>query len=178
MTKLTLFFKVSILPLLVAYGVVAMLENIIYHNPSISEPLGYYLALPFLKFSREDLVLTCITNSSYGKVFNQLGQKNDGTCSNGLPYLLKRVAASQGDTVEVKESGIFINGLYQPNSKQFNFAFGVNLEPLPIGWKYVLKANQFFVLGQSPHSLDSRYFGIVDKKDIYRKAILIFKTND
>ena len=149
-------------------------ENIIYKNISISEPLGYYLAFPGIRFKKNDLVLTCITNNSYKRIFNELGMKDvAGQCANGLPYLIKRITAAKGDSIQITSAGVSINGIIYPNSKQFIQGRGVNLHPLPIGYSNVLTAGEYFMLGQSPHSVDSRYFGVVNHKDIFRKAIYI-----
>jgi type IV secretory pathway protease TraF len=76
--------------------------------------------------------------------------------------------------VQVTESGLLINGVYQKNSTQFAEADGVKLYPLPVGWKYTLKQGDYFLMGQSLHSIDSRYFGVVNKSLIYRRVILIW----
>lgn len=151
-------------------------ENLIYKNPSISEPIGYYFAVPGVKIHTGDLVMTCVTDNSYKHVFNELGLKDVvGQCSNGLPYLIKRVVASTGDRVEITKAGVLINGTLYLNSKQFTEGRGVKLYPLPIGYSHVLGEDEYFMLGKSPHSVDSRYFGIIKKNDIYRKAILIYE---
>ena len=170
--------KIIGLNLLLLFVAVKLGKNIVYRNISISEPLGYYLALPGLPIAKGDLVLTCISNGRYTHVFNALGMKNvTGQCANGLPYLIKQIAAAKGDKVDVTTAGITINGALQANSKQFSHGRGVNLYPLPIGYSHVLTADEYFMLGQSSHSLDSRYFGIVKKNDVYRRAILIYELN-
>lgn len=171
------FIKYVILPLWFTYMMVFMFENIVYYNPSVSEPLGYYLAIPGLKYQKGDVVLICIPDDKYKLVFNQLGLIDDGSCDNGLPHMLKTIAASKGDVIRVAESGIFINDKYQRNSAQFQEGNGVNLYPLPVGWSHKLKADEFFLLGNSLHSVDSRYFGIVTRKNVYRRAIFIFSNN-
>ena len=170
--------KIIGLSLLFLLGVVGIGENIIYKNPSISEPIGYYLALPTYSVRKGDSVLTCISNNNYKHVFNELGMKDvPGQCKNGLPYLIKRITAAKGDSVEVTSAGILINGVLYLNSKQFTEGRGVKLYPLPIGYSHVLTDDEYFMLGQSPHSVDSRYFGIVKREDIYRRAILIHENN-
>lgn len=159
------------IPLLSMYIVVLLLENLIYKNPSISEPTGYYLSLPGVSYTRNNLVLTCISDDSYKHVFTELGMHDDGACKNGLPYLLKRIAAVEGDKVEITSSGVLVNGVIQFNSKQYQFGRGVNLHPLPLGWVRVLRTGELFMLGESPHSVDSRYFGVIYSKDVYRRAI-------
>jgi type IV secretory pathway protease TraF len=67
--------KIIGLNLFLLFGIVQIEGNIIYKNPSISEPIGYYLALPGLPIAKGDLVLTCITNRSYTHVFTELGMK-------------------------------------------------------------------------------------------------------
>lgn len=153
------------------------LRNIIYKNISISEPLGYYLALPLVPYTTNDLVLTCLSNNSYKHVFNELGLKDNNACPNGMPYLLKTIKAVAGDTVEVIGNGVVINGRLQINSQQFIEGRGVKLYPLPVGYKHTLVMGEYFVLGESSHSIDSRYFGIIKEKDIYRRAILIYRTS-
>lgn len=154
------------------------LENVIYKNTSISEPPGYYLAVPGLAISKGDLVLTCI-NNNYKQVFIKLGMKEiSGECANGLPYLIKRVSAIQGDKVTISNAGVIINGDFQSNSQQYKAGRGIELYPLPVGYTRVLRHDEYFMLGQSPHSVDSRYFGVVPKKDIFRRAILIWRTDN
>ncbi len=165
--KLVLY---TAIPLITTYLIVIFLENIIYYNPSISEPIGYYFAVPG-NYVKNDLVFTCISNSAYKPVFNQLGMMDNGACKNGLPYLLKRIVAVDGDKVEIVADGVLINGVLQINSYQFAYGNGVNLRPLPVGWSRTLKSGEYFVLGESPHSVDSRYFGLVYREDIYRRAI-------
>lgn len=168
--------KIITISLLLLFGLVQICENIIYRNISISEPLGYYLALPKLPIRKGDLVLMCLTNKKYKHVFNELGLKDiSGQCTTGMPYLIKQVVAIKGDRVEVSSIGILINGKHCLNSKQFLEGRGVKLYPLPIGYSHVLTDDEYFMLGQSPNSMDSRYFGIVKQDDIYRRAILIYE---
>ena len=165
-----------VLYLLCLVLIVRILENVIYKNQTISEPIGYYLALPDMPIHRGDLVMTCITDSGYKHVFNELGLKDVvGQCSNGLPYLIKRIVATSGDKVEVSKAGILINGNLYINSAQFAEGRGIKLYPLPVGYSHVLAADEYFMLGSSLHSVDSRYFGVVKKSDIYRRAILIYE---
>jgi len=168
--------KLAIIYLLLLTGVVIFAEKAIYKNSSMSEPIGYYLALPGMPVHAGDLVLTCITNNEYKHVFNELGLKDlPGECSNGLPYLIKRIVAASGDKVEVVKAGILINSNLYLNSKQFTEGRGIKLNPLPVGYSHVLSEDEYFMLGNSTHSVDSRYFGVIKKNDIYRRAILIYE---
>lgn len=168
--------KIIGLSLLILTFVAQLLQNIIYKNISISEPLGYYLAIPGMPIRKGDLVLTCLTNKHYKHVFNELGMKDvSGQCDNGMMYLIKRIVAATGDKVEVTASGILINGILYKNSKQFTKGRGIKLYPLPPGYSRILKEDEFFMLGNSTNSVDSRYFGVINKTDIYRRAILIYK---
>lgn len=187
--KLRLLIIVGASYLLVLLLIVVIGRSLIYKNVSISEPLGYYLLLPEVAIRKDDLVLMCVKDS-YKHVFNELGLGGDkspdespnssrnvaGQCSNGLPYLLKRVVATRGDRVEVAKSGIKINGILYPNSQQFNEGRGVKLHPLNLGYSHILTENEYFMLGNSPHSVDSRYFGIVKASDIKGRVILIHET--
>lgn len=166
-------FVVVYLVLLLAS--VFITRTLVYKNVSISEQLGYYLLIPGA-VRRNDLVLICV-NDSYKHVFNELGLRDvAGQCRNGLPYLLKRIAAVAGDRVEVENAGIKINGLLYPNSKQFNEGRGVKLYPLKLGYSHILGKGEYFMLGNSLHSVDSRYFGVVKSSDIHGKVVLVYET--
>lgn len=154
-------------------------ENFFYKNRTISEPLGWYFAAPGLSYHKNDLVLTCLTNKQYKKVFNQLGLRDvSGQCSDGMPYLLKKVAGVPGDVIKITSSGVFINDVLQPDSIQFKVGRGVALYPLPYTDNLILSKGEYFLLGETTHSVDSRYFGVVLESDIFRRAILMVKTNN
>lgn len=170
--------QIIITCLVCLFLIVQIGNNVVYENINISEPPGYYLAIPGLPIKKDSYVITCITNKGYKHVFNELGMKDvKGQCDTGMQYLVKRVAAVEGDRVDVTSSGILINGTLYLNSRQFLEGRGVKLYPLPIGYSHVMAKDEFFLLGQSPHSVDSRYFGVVKREDIYRRAFLVFRTN-
>lgn len=84
--------------------------------------------------------------------------------------IIKRVIGLPGETVEIKEGDIYINGkkLFQPFlEKREDFAYRAsNMSPLQ------LREGYYFVMGDNrPVSRDSRSFGPVPGDDIYGKTI-------
>jgi conjugative transfer signal peptidase TraF len=75
--------------------------------------------------------------------------------------LLKRVVAVEGDVVSVSSSGVKINGQLLPNSapRAYDEA-GRALEMAELD-EYKLGGDQVFLMGVTPTSWDSRYFGAV-----------------
>lgn len=87
-------------------------------------------------------------------------------------YSVKRIVALPGETIQIKEGEIYING---NNTQEHIYAQNINsagvaLEPLKMG------KDEYFVLGDnSTSSDDSRKadIGNVEKKDIYGKVWFI-----
>lgn len=171
--------KIIIGSLLLLFVIVETLNHTLTKNISISEPVGYYLKLPIIStIERGNKYLICITDFKYITVLKQLGLPDVlNQCPHNSPYLIKQVAGVPGDVIKVTPSGVFINNQLQPYSQSFTLAHGIGLYPLPVGYKTILRNNEYFVLGITPHSVDSRYFGIVNRKQFYKQAILIFKES-
>lgn len=91
--------------------------------------------------------------------------------SEGLKgILIKRIAAGPGDTVEITEGTLYLNGVARTEAfegKSIEFA-GIAAEPI------TLKEGEYFVLGDNvAHSRDSRYeeIGCVRQRDIIGKVV-------
>jgi len=88
---------------------------------------------------------------------------------------IKRLVAFAGETVEIKNGTIYINGkpLLDPVfSQRYYYNRGRLSEE---GEKITVPADSFFVLGDnSASSQDSRYWGFVPHKNILGKALLIY----
>jgi signal peptidase I len=88
---------------------------------------------------------------------------------------IKRLVAKEGETVEIKNGTIYINGqpLLEPIfSQRFYYNKG---ELAREGEKIVVPKDSFFVLGDnSGSSQDSRYWGFVPKKNILGEAMIIY----
>ena len=82
---------------------------------------------------------------------------------NYLHFNPKRVVAVAGDTVQLKDSRVYINHVYlSPYTCDADIAAAYNLE-----------ADHYFVLGDNDGaSIDSRDFGIISKEHIIGKVIL------
>ncbi|WP_297276868.1 signal peptidase I [uncultured Brachyspira sp.] len=81
--------------------------------------------------------------------------------------LVKRVIGVEGDKVEIKDGGLYLNDKLIEHEY---YIFSNKDNRL-----YIVGNNQYFVLGDNIEvSEDSRYFGLIDKKDIKGQVILIF----
>ena len=86
---------------------------------------------------------------------------------------IRRVIAAAGDTVDITEDGLYINGAFQQErdiSEITNrYEDGVDF-PLTVG------EGQIFVLGDArEHAADSRLYGSVNIKDTHGKVITILR---
>lgn len=97
--------------------------------------------------------------------------KGDVVVIDGIPYdldvtIIKRVIATEGDTVKVKNGYVYVNDrkIDEPYiAEKPNFDFD----------KIVVKDNEVFVMGDNRnHSIDSRVFGCVSIDDIQSKIII------
>lgn len=88
---------------------------------------------------------------------------------------IKRLAALPGETVEIKNGTIYINGAPLLNSV-FSQIYYYNRGKFgEEGARITVPPDSFFVLGDnSASSQDSRYWGFVPKKNILGEAILIY----
>jgi len=88
---------------------------------------------------------------------------------------IKRLVAVEGETVEIENGTIFINGqplLDTVFSQRYYYNRG---EFGQEGQKIIVPKNSIFVLGDnSASSQDSRFWGFVPRKNILGKAILIY----
>lgn len=77
-----------------------------------------------------------------------------------------------GDTIQVKNgNNLYINGELRGNIRKYDLQ-GKKLDSeLPID--YVLKEDEYILLGSDDNSYDSRYFGIIKKDKILKEATKI-----
>ena len=172
-------FKIIGSSLFLLFVIVKVLNNTVTKNISISEPIGYYVKLPISgKIKRGNKYLICVTSLKYIQMLKHLGLPYiRNQCPYNSPYLIKQVAGMPYDLIRITRSGVLINNKLQQNSFGFSSAHGTKLYPLPIGYRTILGKDEYFMLGITPHSVDSRYFGIVNRNQFYKQTLLIFKEN-
>lgn len=178
--KIILKSKIFTLLQAVKAGVVILILYLIgqmfYYNETASETIGYYFAYPSLHYKKGDLVLICITEHKYLHAMHKLGLLYDNShkCPENSTFLLKQIVAVYKDRVTITSSGVYVNDILYPNSAALSSYHGVPLMP-QMHTSFILNANEYFTLGKTPHSYDSRYYGIVKLSQIHKKAWLITK---
>jgi len=104
------------------------------------------------------------------------------------PYLIKRVIGLPGETVEIDDNDIYINGerLVQDFIDQDQVSTYCIGEPDANYCRYEIPAGEYFVLGDnrdgravagqiSGHSIDSRSFGTVPLEQLFGRVVFTFK---
>lgn len=89
---------------------------------------------------------------------------------------VRRVIAVSGDTVDITEEGLIINGVlqYEPNIYEKTFRYEDGLD-FPI----TLKEGQVFVLGDArDNAADSRVYGPVNVKDALGKVMMVIRRRE
>ena len=85
---------------------------------------------------------------------------------------IKRVIGIGGDTIEIKDKNIFINGKLLDDK---NGIYSETVEQRHDFGPITVPAGSLFVLGDNrDESMDSRFWGFVDLKDVQGKAFIIY----
>ncbi|MCP5246314.1 MAG: conjugative transfer signal peptidase TraF [Burkholderiales bacterium] len=166
---LTLSIVVFVLSIVLRFGG-------FYINTTPSLPVGLYRIVDE-PVSKGAYVAFCPPQSDVFDWAVTRGYINSGNCPGGYGQLLKRVHAVASDTVLIDETGITVNGQWQPNSAPLSTdAYGAALPQYR--FNAVLGESEYLLLSDlNPHSLDARYFGVIDHAQIVHVVRLIFTFN-
>jgi Type IV secretory pathway, protease TraF len=139
--------------------------------------VGLYAISVKTPVSRAGLVVVCLQGSlaARGRARGYLAA---GSCSNGSSPILKQVAATAGDEVELRGDGLAVNSQVIDRSQLLGEdTLGRPLEALPLG-RSVVREGEIWVLGvHRARSWDSRYFGPIPVSSIVGVARPILTLN-
>ena len=91
---------------------------------------------------------------------------------------IKRVIGVSGDTIEIKNKKIYLNGLPYNDSYGIytdDFIIPGSIQPRDNFGPMTVRPDSIFVMGDNrDQSYDSRFWGLVDLKDVMGKAFVIY----
>jgi len=134
-------------------------------NSSSSFPLGLYWKIN-APLEKGALVIFCPPNIPIFREAKARGYIGAGFCPGGYREMIKKVAATKGDRVNVSDQGVAVNGVLLPNSKPYSEDRAGR--PMP---RYetdcTLTESQVLLMSDyDPRSFDARYFGPIDVAQI------------
>ena len=91
-------------------------------------------------------------------------------------YYVKRVIAKGGDTVDLRDGVLYVNG----EAETGDYIFGVTRpEDLVVSYPYTVPEGYLFLLGDNrEESIDSRSFGAISEKEVRGRVVLFTGVRD
>lgn len=148
---------------LLIFGFVGMGYCIVYTH-SIPDGIWQKTQAPL---RHGQIVSFCPPNTPVFRLFKERGYAREGNCPGNYRQFLKPIAALPGDTVEVSEAGVRVNGRLLRNSKQLKQdSVGRPMPDYPYGTYHVAPNTIWLVSHYIPESADARYFGPISMSAI------------
>ncbi|RAX56453.1 hypothetical protein CCZ01_09455 [Helicobacter monodelphidis] len=147
--------------------------NVIIINFTDSMPKGIYKLQKENSYNKGDIIVFCPDEREPFRIARERLYFGDyGRCKESIP-LIKRIIATQGDTITLKQEGVILNQHLLPHTQtKEKDSQGRELKQASFN-NFKLGQNDFFVLNDHSNSFDSRYFGVIHKEMIVAKAKLI-----
>lgn len=143
-------------------------------NTTKSIPLGIYW-ITGESVTKNSYVIFCPPAEESFLEARKRGYLAAGFCDGELGYMMKKVLAAKGDTVLFSASGVQVNGETLPLSARFPADKFGRAMPFPAPGPHLLKEDDLLLMSDvNPKSFDSRYFGLVNSKQIKSVITPIF----
>ncbi|EEO42890.1 conjugative transfer signal peptidase TraF [Fusobacterium animalis 7_1] len=133
-------------------------------NISQSLPIGIYQKIDSYDYKIDDYVIVKVPEE-YKEFIYSRGYM--GTDELSAKTMLKKIKGINGDSFEVIEGSLIKNNTEIIAKVLSKDSKGRNLPKIS---KITLKNGEYFLLGEHPYSLDSRYLGKFEEKDILYKV--------
>ena len=91
--------------------------------------------------------------------------------------LVKRVIATEGQTVNLVNGSVYIDGVKQSETytQGLSYPLSKTASNVSISYPYTIPAGEVWVMGDNrENSSDSRYFGPIDSDSIFGKALVVY----
>ncbi|MBD5657547.1 MAG: S26 family signal peptidase [Candidatus Eremiobacteraeota bacterium] len=145
-------------------------------NVTDSMPVGLYHTVGVDRAPvKGDIVWLCAT-PAVAAVGRDRDYMVHGSCSHSTAPMLKIVAATAGDVVEVTPSAVLVDGHALPGSAtQVRDTHGRPLDHVAPG-SYRMRTGELWLWTPNPHSWDSRYYGPLPVANVsgYASLVLAF----
>lgn len=132
---------------------------------NFSEPKSGEIVILSKFENKKGIIINTITEGKdiidniYGKITKNIPEK----------YIVKRVIAVAGDTIDIKEGYVTVNG----EKLEESYIKGQTFERSDFSYPLTIPENKIFVLGDNrENSLDSRILGLIDYEQIKGKVVL------
>lgn len=143
-------------------------------NTSKSIPLGLYWTCD-RPARKGEYVLLCPPQTSVFEEARRRGYLGAGFCPGGHGYMMKQIAAAEGDTVTIGAEGVRVDDSLLPLSAPLTVDLAGRSMPRLRVERYVLGASDVLLMSDvSRTSFDARYFGPVSRTQIRTVIVPVF----
>lgn len=148
-------------------------------NTTKSIPVGIYRMVD-VPIKTGEYVLFCPPESALFQEAKQRGYIGSGLmCPSQHGYMMKQVAAMEGDVISISQSGVLVNDELLPLTAQLTSDGRGNPLPTFILHDYELPEREVLLLSNvSETSFDGRYFGPIDVSHIRSVVLPVIIKNE